>query len=172
MTTATEVGASTEFAIGLRDMMVAALRRELAVTERVIEAMPERRFDYRPAPKSKAAGELAWHMSYGTIEMLRGVVELKFVIKDEPAIPDKAEMLRIWMTQFPAVLERVEGMTAEQLLTPVDFYGAFKLPVFTYLPIISNHFIHHRGQLTAYLRPMGGKVPSIYGGSADEPWEP
>lgn len=171
MTTATEVAASTTFAVEFRDMMVAALRRELAVTGRVIEAMPEKEFDYRPAPKSKAAGELAWHMTYGTIEMLRGVADLKFIMKDEPAIPDKAEMLRLWMTQFPAVLERIETMTDEQLLTRVDFFGAFTLPVYTYLPIISNHFIHHRGQLTAYLRPMGGKVPSIYGGSADEPWD-
>jgi len=172
MTTATEVGASTEFATEFRDMMVAALRRELAVTGRVIEAMPEQNFDYRPAPKSKAAGELAWHMAYGTIEMLRGVADLKFKMENEPAIPDKAEMLRIWMTQFPAALERIEAMTPDQLTTPVDFFGAFTQPVFTYLPIISNHFIHHRGQLTAYLRPMGGKVPSIYGGSADEPWQP
>lgn len=172
MTIAMEVAASTTFAVESRDMMVAALRRELAVTERVIEAMPEQNFDYRPAPKSKAAGELAWHMAYGTIEMLRGIADLKFKMEKEPAIPDKAEILRIWMTQFPAVLERIETMTGEQLLTPVDFFGAFTQPVFTYLPIISNHFIHHRGQLTAYLRPMGGKVPSIYGGSADEPWEP
>ncbi len=172
MTTATEVAASTTFAVEFRDMMVAALRRELAVTERVIESMPEKKFDYRPAPKSKAAGELAWHMVYGTIGMLKSVVNRKFVMENEPAIPDKAEMLRVWMTQFPSVLEKIEAMTPEQLTTHVDFYGAFKLPVFTYLPIISNHFIHHRGQLTAYLRPMGGKVPSIYGGSADEPWEP
>ena len=171
MTTATEVAASTTFAVEFRDMMVAALRRELAVTERVIEAMPEKKFDYRPAPKSKAAGELAWHMVYGTIGMLKGVFNRKFEMENEPATPDKAEILRVWMTQFPSVLEKIEAMTPEQLTTHVDFYGAFKLPVFTYLPIISNHLIHHRGQLTAYLRPMGGKVPSIYGGSADEPWE-
>ena len=41
----------------------------------------------------------------------------------------------------------------------------------TYLPFMLNHSIHHRGQLSAYLRPMGGKVPNIYGGSYDEPMQ-
>lgn len=172
MSTATEMEVRTEFAAEFRDVLVAGLRRELAVTARVVEATPETRFDYRPDSRSMAAGELAWHMVHGTIKMLNGIVELNFSMTPSPAVPDKAELLRVWMTQFPTVLERIEGMTAKQLLTPVDFYGAFKHPVFSYLTVISNHLIHHRGQLSAYLRPMGGKVPSIYGGSADEPWAP
>jgi uncharacterized damage-inducible protein DinB len=42
------------------------------------------------------------------------------------------------------------------------------LPAYVYLSFVQNHSVHHRGQLSAYLRPMGGKVPSIYGPSADE----
>jgi uncharacterized damage-inducible protein DinB len=42
-------------------------------------------------------------------------------------------------------------------------------PAATYLGLLIKHSVHHRGQLSAYLRPMGGKVPAIYGGSADEP---
>ena len=42
-------------------------------------------------------------------------------------------------------------------------------PRVTFLSLNLRHLVHHRGQLSAYLRPMGGKVPSIYGGSADEP---
>jgi uncharacterized damage-inducible protein DinB len=45
------------------------------------------------------------------------------------------------------------------------------MPVVFYLTFVNNHSIHHRGQLAAYLRPMGSKVPAIYGGSADEPWQ-
>jgi uncharacterized damage-inducible protein DinB len=48
----------------------------------------------------------------------------------------------------------------------------YNFPAVAYLSIMSRHSIHHRGQLAAYLRPMGGKVPNIYGGSADEPFEP
>jgi uncharacterized damage-inducible protein DinB len=63
-------------------------------------------------------------------------------------------------------------MTPEQLLTPVEFFGVFNLPAALYLGFLNNHSIHHRGELATYLRPMGSKVPSIYGGSYDEPFVP
>jgi len=44
-------------------------------------------------------------------------------------------------------------------------------PAFSYLQFAQDHLVHHRGQLSTYLRPMGGKVPDIYGGSADEPFQ-
>ena len=66
---------------------------------------------------------------------------------------------------------RVRALTPEQLLTPVDFLGAFNFPAVFYLAFLNNHSIHHRGALATYLRPMGAKVPSIYGGSADEPFQ-
>jgi len=66
----------------------------------------------------------------------------------------------------------VQTMSAEQLLTPVGFFGVFNLPSAFYLGFLNNHCIHHRGELATYLRPMGSKVPSIYGGSYDEPFRP
>jgi uncharacterized damage-inducible protein DinB len=57
------------------------------------------------------------------------------------------------------------------LLTPVEFFGVFNLPAAFYLGFLNNHSIHHRGELATYLRPMGSKVPSIYGGSYDEPFQ-
>jgi len=66
----------------------------------------------------------------------------------------------------------VEAMSAEQLLTPVKFFGMFNLPSVFYLGFLNNHSIHHRGELATYLRPMGSKCPSIYGGSYDEPFQP
>jgi len=52
----------------------------------------------------------------------------------------------------------------------MEFSGA-KFPAVKYLVWTLVHMVHHRGQLTTYLRPMGSKVPSIYGGSYDEPWQ-
>jgi uncharacterized damage-inducible protein DinB len=52
----------------------------------------------------------------------------------------------------------------------IDFYG-MKNPAIVYMNFALVHGVHHRGQLSGYLRPMGGKVPSIYGGSADETWQ-
>jgi uncharacterized damage-inducible protein DinB len=69
-------------------------------------------------------------------------------------------------------IARIAQMTAEQLMTPVEFFGVFNLPAAFYLGFLNNHSIHHRGELTTYLRPMGSKVPSIYGGSYDEPFVP
>jgi uncharacterized damage-inducible protein DinB len=66
---------------------------------------------------------------------------------------------------------RVAALSAEQLLTPVNFMGAFNFPAAFYLAFLNNHSIHHRGELATYLRPMGSKVPSIYGGSYDEPFQ-
>jgi uncharacterized damage-inducible protein DinB len=69
-------------------------------------------------------------------------------------------------------VKRVAEMSAEQLMTPVNFFGVFNFPAVLYLGFLNNHSIHHRGELTTYLRPMGSKVPSIYGGSYDEPFVP
>jgi len=63
-------------------------------------------------------------------------------------------------------------MTPEQLMTPVNFLNVFNLPAVLYLGFLNNHSIHHRGELATYLRPMGSKVPAIYGGSYDEPFQP
>lgn len=60
-------------------------------------------------------------------------------------------------------------MKAEQLLTHVDVSGVFNLPTVLYLGFLNNNSIH-RSALATYLRPMAAKVPSIYGGSFDEPW--
>ena len=49
--------------------------------------------------------------------------------------------------------------------------GAFNFPAVIYLSFLIRHQVHHRGQLSVYLRPMGAKVPAIYGGSFDEPWQ-
>jgi uncharacterized damage-inducible protein DinB len=68
-------------------------------------------------------------------------------------------------------IERVRSLSAQQLSAPLDFMGAFNLPAVAYLGFLNNHSIHHRGELATYLRPMGSKCPSIYGGSYDEPWQ-
>ncbi len=65
----------------------------------------------------------------------------------------------------------IRALSAEQLATPVNFMGVFDLPAAFYLAFLNNHSIHHRGELVTYLRPMGSKVPSIYGGSYDEPFQ-
>ncbi|MGH9677932.1 MAG: DinB family protein, partial [Candidatus Acidiferrum sp.] len=66
---------------------------------------------------------------------------------------------------FATAFDRLTQLSAEQLVKIVDFRGLFQLPAVHYLDFSLRHSIHHRGQLSVYIRPMGGSVPSIYGES-------
>jgi uncharacterized damage-inducible protein DinB len=165
-------GPTPEFAVAYRDTMLMGLGNEMKATKRVLGAIPDAKRDYKPDPNARTAQELAWHLASADVQMLDEVADRKFVMeprfKDEPKTSD--DLASWYEKNFSRAIERVQTMSAEELLTPVDFYGAFNLPVVYYLAFVNNHSIHHRGQLATYLRPMGAKCPSIYGGSHDEPW--
>jgi uncharacterized damage-inducible protein DinB len=163
-----------EIAAGARDNMVMDLEREMETTAKVIAAIPEKQArTYRPDPKARTAWELAWHLVSSEVQMLEEIADMKFTM--DPRFPEEpktvADMVTWYKRYLPPALARVRKLTPQQLLTPVDFYGAFNFPDFVYISFVSKHSIHHRGQLSVHLRPLGGKVPSIYGGSADEPWQ-
>lgn len=163
---------SAEYAVGMRESLLQGLGREMEITKKVIAAIPDDKRDYRPDPKARTAWELAWHLASADVQLTDEVADLKFSMeprfKEEPKT--SAELAEWYESNFARAMNRVREMTPEQLCTPVDFYGVFNLPAVFYLSFVNNHSIHHRGQLSTYLRPMGSKVPSIYGGSADEPW--
>ena len=71
--------------------------------------------------------------------------------------------------EVAARLAAVRAMSGEALAASVSFFGMNEAPDVTYLGLANNHGVHHRGQLAAYLRAMGSKVPALYGDSADEP---
>jgi len=149
-------------------------RKEMPVTKGVIDAVPESRKEYRPDPKARTANELAWHLANSEVWFLKGIADGAF---SDPAAFEKdapktiAEVAQWYESNAQKEAERVSKMGPEQLSTPIDFFGAFKLPAFAYLEFATKHSCHHRGQLAAYLRPMGSKCPDIYGGSADFPWQ-
>ena len=151
--------------------MLQGLARELETTKKVLSAVLDSNRNFRLDPKSRTAWELAWHLASSDVQMTDEVADHKFAMeprfKDEPK--NIAELVSWYDKNFTRAMGRVRAMSPEQLTTPVDFLGVFNLPAVFYLGFVNNHSIHHRGQLAAYLRPMGSKVPSIYGGSADEP---
>jgi len=106
------------------------------------------------------------------VHFLNSIANLKFDMT--AAHPDKpkniAEVVDFYGRESAARHRRVEALSAEQLLTPIPFAGIFNMPAVLYLGFLNNHSIHHRGELATYLRPMGSKVPSIDGGSFDEPF--
>jgi len=163
-----------EFVLGFRAVMLEGFKNEAKTTKRVIAAVPDAKATYQPDPNARNAWELAWHLANTDIQFLDGIADLNFSMGSAPADKptDIAGVVAWYDRNLERGIARVEAMTAEQLLTPINFYGVFNMPAVFYLGFLNNHSIHHRGELATYLRPMGSKVPAIYGGSYDEPFVP
>jgi uncharacterized damage-inducible protein DinB len=165
-------GLTPEFVLGYRAMMLDGLKREAACTKKVIAAIPDAKSDYKPDAHARTAKELAWHLANSDIQFLDGIADLNFGMQNPDHKPQTSAEVAAWYDEnVQRGIAKVEAMSAEQLLTPIEFFGVFNLPAALYLGFLNNHSIHHRGELTTYLRPMGSKVPSIYGGSYDEPFQ-
>jgi len=162
-----------ELAVAVREMRLGSLINEFAITKKVIAAIPENAKEFRPDPKARTAHELAWHVVSSDVQMLDEIADGAFTMAERfPKMPSTiAGMIEFYDREFPRSLARVKALDAAALGKVIDFYGAFQFPAVVFLGFVESHSIHHRGQLSTYLRPMGSKVPSIYGGSADEPWK-
>jgi len=151
------------------------LENEGKTTARVLTAVPDSGKDYKPDEKSRTAWDLTTHLALGDVWFLDSIINGKFEFDADgekqaaSKFRNVNDVVEYYNREFPARLQQVRALPAEQLTKVVDFFGMMQMPNATYLGFANNHSIHHRGQLAAYLRAMGGKVPSIYGGSADEP---
>ncbi|MGA8645583.1 MAG: DinB family protein [Candidatus Sulfotelmatobacter sp.] len=168
-----EQGLTPEFAQGYCAMTLDGILREAEITKKVIAAVPDAASSYKHDPNGRTAKELAWHLANTDVQFLNGIADLKFNMANPEHKPQTSAEVIAWYDQnLKRGVARVAAMTPEQLMTPVSFAGVFNLPAVLYLGFLNNHSIHHRGELATYLRPMGSKVPSIYGGSYDEPLRP
>lgn len=152
-------------------MFVQGLEREYPTTKKVLAAVTESGKNYRPDPNSRTAFELASHIASSDVWFLNGVIKGEFAHEEERHFGSVAEIVAFYDKEFPAALAKVKALPADKLAKMVPAFGVFNLPAVAYLGFLNNHSIHHRGQLAAYLRPMGSKVPNIYGGSFDEPFQ-
>lgn len=166
-------GMSPEFVLGYRAVMLDGLTREAEITKKVIAAIPDAASSYKPDEHARTAKDLAWHLANTDVQFLDGIADLNFNMANPENKPQTSAEVVAWYDEnIKRGVSRVAGMTPEQLMTPVEFFGVFNFPAVMYLGFLNNHSIHHRGELSTYLRPMGSKVPSIYGGSYDEPFNP
>lgn len=146
------------------------LRNEHAITKAVIGAIPHDKGDYTPAMVSRSALDLAWHIVGTEMRFMEAVAAGQFDLSPRPqpdSITNSQQLLDWYNQNFDPRYDKLTKLTDEQLLKVVDFRGLFQLPAVMYLNFILHHTIHHRGQLSTYLRPMGAKVPAIYGESYD-----
>jgi uncharacterized damage-inducible protein DinB len=146
------------------------LNAEHPVTKRVIAAIPNDKIDYRPDDIGKSAIDLAWHIVTAENRFLEAVITgaFDFTPPVRPETIRTGDALNAYYSdRFSKNIDRLKQLSADQLVKIIDFRGIFQFPAVIYAQLGLSHSIHHRGQLSMYLRPMGAKVPSIYGESYD-----
>jgi uncharacterized damage-inducible protein DinB len=153
------------------EFLVADFTSEMQTTLSVIQAVPKSHLDYRPDPKSKTGLGLVRHIALEDAWLLNCIASGEFTPppddSDACGIMSPADAAVRYKEQVPAALDRVRAMSGEKLAVAIDMFGMIKAPGVNFLAIAIKHSVHHRGQLSTYLRPMGAKVPGIYGPSAD-----
>lgn len=156
----------------LNEVYLPQIRNEQKTTRRVIEAIPADQSGWKPDPKSKSALELAWHIASSECFFLNGIAQGKYERTGDGSMPANiktpADLLKWYDENHAKATAQLTGLQGDNLAAPLDFFGMFKFPAVAFAGLMCSHSIHHRGQLSSYLRPMGSKCPSIYGPSADE----
>lgn len=152
--------------------LLAEAATESATTKRVIAAIPEGQENYTPDERSMSSLKLAWHIASADWWFLDCVIKGEFKPGEgggqmPEGIKSANDVLNWYDANFPPALEQAKALSGDDLVKELDFFGMWQTAAVNYLSLMVKHTIHHRGQLSAYLRPMGAKVPSIYGPSAD-----
>ncbi len=157
--------------------VLSEFREEAAITRRLLERVPADKLTWKPDPTSNTLGQLALHTASvpGSFAYLLGLEIFEvppdaFIFKQPENV---AEILSTFDTGVPAAEAFIAGLSSEaaQATWTTKFNGRtmMSLPRAKALRmLLMNHSIHHRGQLSVYLRELGVKIPAIYGPSADE----
>jgi uncharacterized damage-inducible protein DinB len=155
------------------EAMAALWEGEFPATTQVIAAVKDDNRDYRPDPKSRTAWQLATHLATADMWFMDSIALGKFEWNPDAAkaaesqFTSVSDIVAFYQKTFPEKLQALKSLPGEQLAEILDFFGAMKMPRASWIGFANNHSVHHRGQLAAYLRAMGSKVPNIYGPSAD-----
>ncbi len=156
-----------------REFCLDRRQRERKAFVNVLKAVPQGTLDYRPHPISRTAVELAWLIAFADSALVplieKGAVEWKEV----PAPAKIGEIVAAYERNAKAVDDLIARTSDKAWEQKARFFFGTPRPwedtVQNFVWGFLHDAIHHRGQLTTYLRPMGSKVPSIYGPSADDP---
>jgi uncharacterized damage-inducible protein DinB len=150
---------------------------EMKITRRALERIPDEKFDWKPHEKSMSMGKLAGHIAE-LPGFASGIIRTEAINFDKgdykPAVvTNRAEVLALFDKESANAREAIVGATDDHLRQPWSLIyqekKLFEAPrVAALRGMMMNHLIHHRGQLTVYLRLNGVAVPAIYGPSADE----
>jgi uncharacterized damage-inducible protein DinB len=162
--------------MGTTDLLLAEFDREAAATRTLLSRVPENQFSWRPHQKSFTAGELVSHIANLPFWALVTLTESSFDTAGQPQTPaatSQGELLARFDGRVAEARAALAAVSEEQLagmwtLTQGN-RTLFSMPrLAVWRSFVMNHLIHHRGQLSVYLRLLDRPVPSIYGPSADE----
>lgn len=140
---------------------------ESKTTRNVLARIPEGS-DYRPDPKSRTAQEIAWQI-VGEEKMLIDALETgKAEWAPAPIPATMKDVVDTYEQQSAGIAKRLKSLPIERWNGTLEFFGHTR-PASPMAWSFLFDIVHHRGQISTYLRPMGSTVPQIYGPSADEP---
>lgn len=161
--------------MNLKDQFLEAWEREFPTTLKVLKAFPANEGDFKPHERSQSAKDLAWNFVRGQIAIQQTLNDTFTIPPQFPPVPAKwPDLVATYEKSNGALVDQVRKAAEADLLKTMKFLvGPGKwgdIPKIQFLWFVLSDNIHHRGQFSVYLRMAGGKVPSIYGPSADEPW--
>jgi uncharacterized damage-inducible protein DinB len=162
---------SPEQAQGLAMFLIPNIDNEISTTKKILAAVPQAQLGFTLGDKGRSAKDLAWHIVTSDIWFTDSISSGEFGEHQQAAVPDTiAEIVAKYESGMAAGMAKLKAMSGAQLVKSMPFFGIMNFPAVVYLQFLNNHMIHHRGQLSTYIRAMNAHVPSIYGGSADEPF--
>lgn len=159
------------------DALVAEMEQETASTRRLFERIPDDQMDFKPHEKSYSLGQLAGHLAemFGWGGTVLESEDFDYTEGEyQPFVPDSAAAALAKLDESAAVFKQAAAGTSDEALAATWTMRAgdqviMELPRAAAIrATILNHFVHHRGQLTVYLRLLDVPLPPIYGPTADE----
>ena len=153
-----------------REFFLARRKVELPAFVNVLKALAADKMDYKPHPNAPSAQQIAWTLAAELRSAVEACEKHETSFPTDPA-PDLAAIIATFEKSYADLVERVSRMDEAAWAKPARLSAGGKVlmeqPVGEFVWMLFFDAIHHRGQLSAYIRPMGGKVPSIYGPSGD-----
>jgi uncharacterized damage-inducible protein DinB len=140
---------------------------ESRTTRNVLARIPEGS-DYRPDPKSRTAQEIAWQIVCEEKMIIEALESGKAEWAPPPMPGSMKDVLSAYEQQSAGLAERWKALPNEKWNGNLEFFGSER-PASPMAWSFLFDIVHHRGQISTYLRPMGSTVPQIYGPSGDEP---
>ncbi len=159
----------------ISELLLTEFDQEMANTRKTLERVPGEKWDWKPHPKSGTLGWMASHIATLPNFTVATIQTAEFEIEGSPRdkVDNVSGLLPMFDAQSKKARAAIAGITDEQLreIWTLKWKGnvIFALPKYNVLRIMCfNHMIHHRAQLTTYLRALDVPVPALYGPSADE----